>query len=56
MFLFGMKADEVEALQKQGYHPQALYTGDPHIHRAVDAMFKGFVGAPLGKSPATDRQ
>ena len=49
VFLFGMKADEVEALKKQGYHPQALYTGDPHIHRAVDAMFKGFGGRTFGE-------
>ena len=26
------------------YNPQALYNGNPHIHRAVDMLFKGFDG------------
>ncbi len=45
IFIFGMTAQEVEELKKRGgYNPQALYTGNPHIHRAIDAMFQGFGG------------
>ena len=44
IFIFGMKADEVDQLKAQGYNPQALYNGNPHIHRAVDMLFKGFDG------------
>ena len=44
IFLFGMRTQEVEQLKAQGYNPQALYNGNPHIHRAVDMLFKGFDG------------
>ena len=39
-----MKADEVEALKRQGYHPQSIYNSNPRIHRAIDAMYTGFGG------------
>ncbi len=42
IFLFGLKADEAEALKKQGYDPQHFYNNDPLIHRALDAMLRGF--------------
>ena len=48
MFLFGMTADEVEAL-KPRYDPQALYTSDARIHRAVDAMYHGIGGQTFGE-------
>ena len=41
IFLFGLKADEAEALKKQGYDPQHFYNNDPLIHRALDAMLRG---------------
>ena len=44
IFLYGMRTQEVEQLKAQGYNPQALYNGNPHIHRAVDMLFKGFDG------------
>ncbi len=44
IFLFGMRTEEVEALKKQGYDPRAFYTQNPHIHRAIDAMYHGFGG------------
>ena len=44
MFLFGMTAEEVEARRREGYHPQALYTGNPRLHRAIDKMYQGFGG------------
>ena len=44
IFLFGMRTEEVEALGRQGYNPRALYNQNPRIHRAIDAMYKGFGG------------
>ncbi len=45
IFIFGMTAREVEEIkQRGGYTPQSLYTGNPHIHRAIDFMFHGFGG------------
>ena len=49
IFLFGMTAGEVEALKQQGYRPRDLYNANPHIHRAVDAMFAGFGGRTYGE-------
>ena len=49
MFIFGMTTDEVEALKKQNYNPQTLYTGNPHIHRAIDAMYTGVGGHTFGE-------
>ncbi len=48
MFLFGMTAEEAETL-KPHYDPQALYTGNPHIHRAIDQMYKGVNGVTFGE-------
>ena len=48
IFLFGLRADEAEALQKQGYQPQYLYNNDPLIHRALDVMLRGFGGRSYG--------
>ena len=42
MFLFGLHADEVDALKRQGYLPQRLYNRDPRLHRALDALRFGF--------------
>lgn len=44
IFLFGMKADEVEARKAAGYDPQQLYIQDADIHRTIDAMYRGFGG------------
>ena len=49
IFLLGMTAGEVEALKQQGYRPRDLYNANPHIHRAVDAMFAGFGGRTYGE-------
>ena len=50
IFIFGMTAAEVEQLKTRGgYNPQALYTGNPHLHRALDAMFQGFGGRAYGE-------
>ena len=42
MFLFGLRADEVEQLKKEGYVPQRLYNRDPVLHRCLDALRTGF--------------
>ena len=49
IFLFGMTAQEVEERKKEGYHAQTLYNENPRIHRAIDAMFKGFGGRTYGE-------
>lgn len=37
IYLFGKSADEVIALYKNGrYNPRAIYSGNPHIKKAVD--------------------
>ena len=42
MFLFGLRADEVEQLKREGYVPQRLYNRDPVLHRCLDALRSGF--------------
>ena len=42
MFLFGLHADEVERLKKEGYVPQRLYNRDPVLHNCLNALRKGF--------------
>ena len=42
MFLFGLHADEVEHLKKEGYVPQRLYNRDPVLHNCLNALRKGF--------------
>ena len=42
MFLFGLRADEVERLKQEGYVPQRLYNRDPVLHRCLDALRSGF--------------
>ena len=49
IFIFGMSTEEVEALKRSGYNPQAFYTGNPHLHRAIDAMYTGFGGHTFGE-------
>ena len=41
MFLFGLKADEVDHL-RHTYDPQLLYQRDPVLRRAVDTLKTGF--------------
>ena len=46
MFLFGMKADEVALLQRDGYDPMTYYQNNAELKKAVD-----FIGAGInGKS------
>ena len=42
MFLFGMKADEVEALWKKGYDPNAFIT--PELRKVLNMLTSGVLG------------
>ena len=42
MFLFGLRADEVEQLKREGYVPQRLYRRDERLCRCLDALRTGF--------------
>ena len=42
MFLFGLHADEVERMKREGYISQRLYHQDPKLHRCLDALRTGF--------------
>ena len=42
MFLFGLRADEVEQLKREGYVPQRLYRRDEKLRRCLDALRTGF--------------
>jgi len=42
MFLFGLRADEVESLRREGYLPQRLYARDSVLAAALDALKTGF--------------
>ena len=42
MFLFGLHADEVASLKREGYVPQRLYNRNETLHRAMDALKTGF--------------
>ena len=42
MFLFGLHADEVTELKREGYIPQRLYNRDQRLRRCLDALRTGF--------------
>ena len=44
MFLFGMHADEVEALWQKGYHPKEYLDQNPALKRVVDMLTSGALG------------
>ena len=41
IFIFGLKADEVERLRHGGYNPYAFYERDPELKRAIDMIASG---------------
>jgi len=49
IFLFGMLADEVEALWKQGYNPSHYYQTNPRIKRLIDTLRQGINGISFGE-------
>ncbi len=42
MFLFGLRAEEVERIKREGYVSQRIYHQDPALHRCLDALRSGF--------------
>ena len=42
MFLFGLRADEVTQLKREGYVPQRIYNRDERLRRCLDALRAGF--------------
>ena len=44
IFIFGLKADEVEKMWKRGYKSTEFYTGNRKLERIMDALNRGFNG------------
>ncbi|WP_443662916.1 glycogen/starch/alpha-glucan phosphorylase [Dysosmobacter sp.] len=42
IFIFGLHADEVEAMKREGYVPQRIYNRNETLRRCLDAMRAGF--------------
>ncbi len=42
IFIFGLKADEVDALRSGGRNPKKIYEEDPELKKAVSLIDKGF--------------
>lgn len=42
MFIFGMRAEEVNELRKRGYNPHDIYAASPTIIKVIDRLNKGF--------------
>jgi len=42
IFIFGMKADEVENLRAEGYRPQLYYENNAELRRVIDMIADGF--------------
>lgn len=48
IFIFGMKAHDVDELWKKGYHAYDFYNNSPRIKRAVDRLYLGFNNKSFG--------
>lgn len=44
ILLFGMQADEVNALRRQGYRPQSVIDGDDSLKKVIAMLEKGIAG------------
>ena len=42
IFIFGMKADEVESLRAEGYRPRLYYENNAELKRVIDMIGEGF--------------
>ena len=42
MFLFGLHADEVMRIRREGYTPQTIYNHDERLHGVIDQLRHGF--------------
>ncbi len=48
MFLFGLRADEVEALWQRGYRPTDYYNNNPDLKKAIEMLTSGELGVKFG--------
>jgi starch phosphorylase len=49
MYIFGLRAEEVEATGRAGYRPHVLYDTSPVIKRVIDAIGSGRFGREAGQ-------
>jgi starch phosphorylase len=49
LYIFGLRAEEVEARRHAGYQPHQLYTQSPVIRRVLDALVDGRFGRHAGQ-------
>lgn len=42
IFLFGLKVEEVEALERSGYNPRDFYNLNPELKRVIDMIYSGY--------------
>ncbi len=49
MFLFGLLADEVQEMWRNGYNPTRYYQTNPRIKRVLDALRVGLNGVSFGE-------
>jgi len=44
IYIFGLRADEVEQLWKQGYNASSYYNNNPRIQRIIESLKRGYNG------------
>lgn len=49
IFIFGLLADEVDRLYREGYNPTAYYTTDKRIKAIIDSLRNGLGGVNFGE-------
>lgn len=49
ILIFGMKAEEVNALKVRGYHPEEYYYNNPIIKSCIDRMYAGINGCKFSE-------
>lgn len=49
IFIFGLLADEVDRLYREGYNPTTYYTTDKRIKSIIDALRNGIGGVSFGE-------
>ena len=49
IFIFGLKADEVDEIWSRGYNSSAYYNQDPELRRIVESLIVGFNGTSFAE-------
>ncbi len=49
IIIFGMRADEVEELNKRGYEPASFYNSNPRIKAVIDGLRSGIAGVQFNE-------